>query len=136
MTLVKNFWLFLVWMGVILYLSFTPLSDWPKVTAFDKLYIDKIIHVCMYSILSFLLLRGIFRQQSNHLPRYPLVISSVLFCALMGATIEFLQPKLTMYRQFEWMDMIANASGAIGGYFLFSLLLKKQWLGIKWQPVN
>lgn len=90
----------------------------------------------MYSMLSFLLLRGLFRQQSNHLPRYSLLISSVLFCAAMGSTIEFLQPVLTMYRQFEWPDMVANAIGAVGGYVLFSLLLKKQWLGIKLQPVN
>ena len=136
MSLIKNFGLFVVWLGVILYLSFTPLTSWPKVTAFDKLYIDKIIHVCMYSMLSFLLLRGFFRQQSNHPPRYSLLISSVLFCAVMGATIEFLQPLLTMYRQFEWLDMIANSLGAFCGYFLFSLLMKKQWLGIKWQPVN
>lgn len=136
MSLIKNFWLFLVWMGVILYLSFTPLTNWPKVTAFDKLYLDKIVHVSMYAMLSFLLLRGFFRQQSNHLPRYSILISSILFCAAMGATIEFLQPMLTMYRQFEWLDMAANATGALVGYFLFSLLLKKQWLGMKWQSVN
>jgi len=123
-------------MGVIFYLSFTPLTNWPKISVFDKLYLDKIIHICMYSMLSFLLLRGFFKQQNNHVPRYSLLISSVLFCAAMGATIEFLQPMLTMYRQFEWLDMIANAIGALGGYFLFSLVLKKQWLGIKWQPVN
>lgn len=123
-------------MGVILYLSFTPLTNWPKVTAFDKLYLDKIVHVSMYAMLSFLLLRGFFRQQSNHLPRYSILISSILFCAAMGATIEFLQPMLTMYRQFEWLDMAANATGALVGYFLFSLLLKKQWLGMKWQSVN
>ena len=90
----------------------------------------------MYSMLSFLLLRGSFRQQNNHMPRYSLLISSVLFCATMGATIEFLQPVLTLYRQFEWLDMIANSIGALCGYFLFSFLLKKQWLGIKLQPVN
>jgi VanZ family protein len=136
MSVVKNFWLFFVWMGVILYLSFTPLTSWPKLTVFDKLYLDKIVHICMYSMLSFLLLRSFFRQQSNHLPRYSVLISSVLFCAAMGATIEFLQPVLTMYRQFEWLDMIANAIGALCGYFLFSLFLKKQWLGIKLQSVN
>ena len=130
MSLVKHFWLFLVWMGVILYLSFSPLSNWPKVTVFDKLYIDKIVHICMYSMLSFLLLRGLFRQQSNHLPRYSQLISSVLFCVTMGVTIEFLQPMLTMYRRFELFDMLANTIGAMGGYFLFSFLLKKQWLGL------
>jgi hypothetical protein len=77
------------------------------------------------------LLRGFFKQQSNHTPRYSLLFSSVLFCAVIGASIEVLQPMLTMYRQFEWADMVANATGALSGYFLFSWLKKKQWLGMK-----
>ena len=100
---------------------------------FDKLYFDKIVHVCMYAILSFLLLRGFFKQQSNHPPRYSVLISSVVFCAVIGAGIEFLQPVLTMYRQFEWADMMANATGTVCGYFLFSWFMKKQWLGMKLQ---
>jgi len=129
----KHFALFIIWFGIILYLSFTPLNDWPKVNMLNKLYFDKIVHVCMYAMLSFLLLRGFFKQQNSQQPRYPVLISSVVFCAVMGASIEFLQPMLTMYRQFEWADMVANATGAVSGYFLFSWLKKKQWLGMKLQ---
>src|ERR1043165_6097779 len=134
MILVKNFWLFIVWMAVIIFLSFTPLPGWPQVKTLEQLGFDKFVHICMYTMLSFLLLRSFFKQQNNHTPRYSIIISSALFCAIMGASIEILQPILTMFRKFEWLDMISDATGAVCGYYLFSWLIKKQWLGMKSQP--
>ena len=136
MSLLKNFLLFILWFGVILYLSFTPLTNWPKETFFEKLHFDKIVHITMYTVLCFLLLRSFFKQQNKQLPRYSVIIASVLFCVGVGTTIEFLQPALTLYRQFEVYDIIANSAGAILGYFVFSLLLKKKWLGMKTRTVN
>jgi VanZ family protein len=130
MNTVKNFWLFTVWFAVILYLSFTPLTGWPKVNLFQKLYFDKLVHISMYALLSFFLLRSFFKLK-NHVPSTSTVIGSVLFCMVVGASIEFLQPVLTMYRQFEWLDMVANAIGSLSGYLLFVFLMQKQWIGIK-----
>ena len=85
----------------------------------------------MYSILSMLLLRSFFLQQKRNAPSIATIILSVLFCAAMGAAIEFLQPLLTMFRQFEWMDMIANATGALTGFVLFTAFLKRHWMGMQ-----
>src|SRR5262245_18329994 len=102
----KNFWLFLTWFGIILYLSFTPLQNWPKIGTFEKLQLDQVVHIIMYGILCLLLLRGIFMQNHRTKPSLQAIISSIVFCALVGISIEFLQPILTMYRQFEIADMI------------------------------
>ncbi len=128
--LLKNFWLFFLWMVVILYLSFTPLSGWPKLGLFQKLYFDKLVHISMYAILAFLLLWAVYRFNHHAVLRTSVIISCIVFCALMGASIEFLQPILTQFRQFEWLDMMANATGSICGYFLF-LLIRKQWHAIE-----
>jgi len=136
MTLIKNFWLFLVWLFVILYLSFTPLTNWPQPTLFQKLYIDKVVHIFMYAALSFLLLRGFFLQQKKQHLRYALIVTSLIICAGLGVAVEFLQPVLTMYRRFEWMDMVANATGVVTGWLIFSWLLSKQWLGLKTMSTN
>src|SRR6187401_2270326 len=125
MSLLKNFLLFTLWLGVILYLSFTPLTSWPKETFFQTLHLDKIVHITMNAGLCFLLLRSFFKQQNNQLPRYSVIIASVLFCLGVGTSIEFLQPALTLYRQFEVYDIVANYTGALIGYFVFSLLTKK-----------
>ena len=42
MSLLKNFALFFIWMVIILYLSFTPLTNWPQETILQKLYVDKL----------------------------------------------------------------------------------------------
>ncbi|MEO6168861.1 MAG: VanZ family protein, partial [Chitinophagales bacterium] len=131
MLLLKNFWLFLFWMCLILYLSFVPLQDWPQPSIFQKLHIDKAVHFTMYAVLSFLLLRSIFRQQMKRLPRYGTRVAAVIFSAGAGVAIEVFQPLLTDYRQFEWMDMMANAIGAISGGILFNWLLSKGRMGLK-----
>jgi VanZ family protein len=115
----RNFWLFVIWFAIILYLSFTPLTDWPKVGEFEKLYFDKLVHVAMYGILCFLLLRGLFKQNGNSKASISSIIGSVIFCSAVGIAIEFLQPILTMYRQFEIADMIADTIGAIAVSFCF-----------------
>jgi VanZ family protein len=129
LNIVKNFWLFALWFAVILYLSFTPLTGWPKVNLFQKLYFDKLVHISMYALLSLFLLRSFFKIK-NDAPSHTTLFACVLFCVAAGASIEFLQPILTMYRQFEWLDMVANTIGSLVGYFLFTFFMKKQWLGM------
>src|SRR4030095_14201501 len=131
MAFLKHFGLFIVWLLIIFYLSFTPLTDWPQPSLFQKLYIDKVVHVFMYCLLSFFLLRGLFRQQKNDLLRYPTLAAAVAFCAMIGIAIEFLQPVLTMYRRFEWLDMVANAAGAVTGWLLCEGFKSLGWLGLK-----
>ena len=126
----KNFAFFLIWTCIILYLSFTPLPTWPAIKTLDQLAFDKLVHIGMYSVLSFSLFFGLFRQ--NHsVPKSLFILICIIYCALFGITIEILQPILTNYRQFEVMDMVANSIGSITGYFLFRLMLKKNWLGLK-----
>lgn len=129
MPLLKNFGYFLLWLILILYLSFTPLKDWPQPTIFQKLYIDKVVHLIMYSVLSFLLMRSIFQQQLRQQPRYETMFAALIFSAGIGVLIEILQPIITSFRRFEWMDMAANATGALSGILLFNWLLAKGRMG-------
>lgn len=130
MSYFKNFLLFTLWMIIILYLSFAPLKNWPQPSFLEKIYMDKLVHVFMYLTLSFLLLFGIARQQNTGSLRYAVMLLAASSCAGYGITIEILQPVLTMYRKFEWMDMVANAAGAFGGIIVFRKILLKRWLGL------
>ena len=122
----KNFWVFTLWLLVILYLSFTPLSDWPQPSIFQKIYFDKVVHIFMYSMLSLLLLRSLYRQNNHRELPPPSIIAALIFCAGLGVAIEFLQPVLTMFRKFEWLDMLANATGALTGFFLYRWFIEKR----------
>ena len=118
--LLKHFSIFILWLLIILYLSFSPLKDWPKSNFFDKIYLDKVIHLTMYSLLAFFLLIGILKQQNSQALRFTIMLWACSFCALYGIIIEILQPQLTMYRRFEWMDMAANVAGAFAGIVVFN----------------
>lgn len=85
----------------------------------------------MYSVLSFLLLRGIFLRQMKQMPRYQILLITFIFCTGVGVVIEFLQPVLTAYRKFEWLDMVANATGALGGIVIFRWLFSRSRFGLK-----
>lgn len=119
---------FLCWFCTIIYLSFTPLTDWPKLGMFEKLYADKLVHIVMYAVLCFLLLFGLARPGNQHPWSHELIIYGVVLCAGIGISIEILQPLLTKYRQFEWIDMAANAIGAGIGAFIFTKLVNKSFL--------
>ena len=115
-----------MWLGIIIYLSFTPLRDWPQPTIFQKLYIDKVVHITMYAILSILLLFAIWRQQKKQPLRYAQIVYVLIFTAGIGIAVEIFQPILTFYRRFEWLDMLANAGGAAAGWLIFKWIIYKR----------
>lgn len=126
--MIKSYLLFAIWLLIICYLSFVPLTNWPKSNLFDKLYFDKVVHIGMYAILSLLLLRGIHKQQINQAPRLGSMIIAIAFCIIVGCGIEALQPVLTRFRKFELLDMVANTIGSVSGYYFYKYLTGKSWL--------
>lgn len=124
----KPFAAFMVWLLVILYLSFARLYNFPQSNWVNELYLDKVVHFGMYAILETLFLFGFFQNtKPNDIPKMSLVIT-ILFGVSLGCSIEFLQPILTSYRKFEWLDMLANALGVLGGLYFFNRYLKKRIL--------
>jgi len=127
----KNFALFLIWFAIIIYLSFTPLPGWPKINTLEQLQFDKLVHIGMYAVFSFLLLRSFFIQQNRTAPSSIVTVSAILFCVAVGIAIEFLQPILTLFRKFEVLDMVADSIGAVAGFYVFKYFTKKKWFGLK-----
>ena len=71
--------------------------------------LDKIVHLCMFAGLSFLL------YWSRKAEGEPLPISAVLFSSSLAGLIEIAQSPLR-YRSGDWWDFIAGVLGAaIGG---------------------
>ncbi len=82
-------------------------------------YLDKIEHAIAYFVLTFLWLLK-FKKQSAKI----IVLITVV---LYGVLLEVLQFKLTDYRTFDYMDMLANAFGALLAFLVFKFLEKKQF---------
>ncbi len=86
-------------------------------------YLDKLIHILMYSILSLLLTVGLKKQGSYPQLRFKAVWVSLAICVVYGFFIEVLQLQIP-YREFELGDIIANTVGGGVGIGLFYLIYK------------
>ncbi len=90
--------------GTVFYLSLTPHP--PEPLSFNGA--DKLEHALAYGSLSLW-----FCQIYSGKVRFRVLLSLVA----MGVAIEYLQ-RMTGYRQFEYADMLANATGVMIGWGL------------------
>lgn len=82
-------------------------------------YFDKIIHVFLFGLLTFVWSRGLTKYgQQNAL------MISVVCCIAYGFVIEILQEVMQLGRAFEWLDIGADTLGVLLASSLF-LLLKR-----------
>jgi VanZ family protein len=112
----------ILWILLILFLCTLPSKDVPKVSWFDKLPIDKIVHFCLWGGTVFFLSIGYFRQH-RRITNLNLVIFALL-AALYGLAIELIQKYIATSRSFEWDDLLADTLGAFAGILAFKLFRK------------
>ena len=115
---IKKFWKPAVLLAVIIFLSLYPSSKLPKVPLFP--HVDKVIHICMYFVLTLFLVRP-FQTTGARFPYF----YSVLTCAIVGGMLEICQAVFTTSRSGSWLDEVANISGAILGALLFYTYTKR-----------
>lgn len=91
---------------------------------------DKLFHLCAYLILTVLWQWYYFaKTKSTRLKPYlSICVSTIIF----GIIIEILQEKLTTYRSFEYLDIVADTVGALLSIlilFLFKSKVMEAYLG-------
>ncbi|MEP1093918.1 MAG: VanZ family protein [Cyclobacteriaceae bacterium] len=106
---------FLVFLGILL-LS-TVLSIPVQIEGVG--YTDKLSHLFAYFVLIVTLL---FAFHKNGMLGTTSWMVLILACSLYGVALEFMQYSLFPNRYFEWLDALANVSGAIIGSLIFRLV--------------
>ena len=104
------------WLIMISILFFLPGSALPKENWFDKIYIDKWVHVGLFAVLIFLW-RSSFNWDINS---YNLLL--LLAAVLYGFLVEVVQLNWIPNRSFDMYDVLSDASGSIVGLLV--------WLGV------
>ncbi|MEP5613443.1 MAG: VanZ family protein [Cyclobacteriaceae bacterium] len=82
-------------------------------------YTDKLSHLFAYFVLIVTLLFAFYKNGMLGTTSWFILISA---CSLYGIALEFAQYSLFPNRYFEWMDALANVSGALLGSLLFKLM--------------
>ena len=109
----------LFWALTILIISSIPSKELPDFSFWKLFSFDKFVHVAMYGILSFQVMKGCVRQYANWWLRYNAVRVSLVFGTIYGGLIELFQENVLTDRHGDWMDLISNIVGTILGIFLF-----------------
>ena len=106
---------------VIWYLSlFTP----PKTELANVRFIDKWAHLLMYGALAFVLWMEDWRVRKAS-PSMPRALALYIGPVAMSGLIELAQAYCTTDRSGDWLDLAANAIGALAGIVLSGMLTRK-----------
>ena len=98
-----------------------PKSTEPEVSWLSKIpYFDKIIHVGLYAIFSYLILlsRGLHKLSINK----RIIFLVIILGLALGISIEFAQPLVD--RSCEFMDAVADFAGLTFGIVAFLFCMK------------
>jgi VanZ family protein len=108
----------LLWEVVILVLSGLPGHSIPRFKFLSHLGVDKIVHGCMYFILSFLLVNFFRTLKQGPFREHPAILA-ITIASLYGIGMEICQALIFTGRSAELADAAANILGAIIGAWAY-----------------
>jgi len=119
---IRKQWPAITWALFILIVTGIPGNQIPKIPTFlEWLSPDKMVHVFIFGILSYLMLYGTRLQYFKSKSRSYIVFTVVLISASYGLITELLQYYVFVGRSGNAFDFYANSLGAVAGgvaYFL------------------
>lgn len=119
---IRYFWKPLLWLAIICYALFIPADDLPLEPFFRIPHFDKIVHFGLFFVFCILLLRPIKRLSLNHYLLAPLI--SIILSAILETSQHF----LSVSRNSDIKDFIANSLGALSSVMVYYLFISdKKW---------
>ncbi len=111
-SILKKFIPAIVWFIVVTTLFLIPGSEFPQEDWFEKIYLDKLVHIVFIFLLVYLFYYPLRHQQYNWL--------LLLVCAgiLYGISIEFIQKYWVKGRSFELADIVCDIVGCALAYVI------------------
>ena len=107
------------WAILILILCGLPGKDFPKLTFLQWLRPDKIVHLILFGVQSYLLIKGFSLQDRIFTLKQNAAFWGVFLSITYGALVEVLQLTIFIGRSGDVRDAIANAIGAAIGLWFF-----------------
>ena len=113
-----------LWAGVIFLLILMPGQQMPEIG--DIFSFDKLAHLGVFCILSFLMIIGFTKQYTfSTLKKYPVRYSLIISSAY--ASVLELGQSIVPDRYANFYDMAFNLAGVFAGYILFLLIYKYKY---------
>lgn len=116
----------LAWALLIAALCLTPGKTLPEWEWADLLSVDKVIHMLLFGVLTYLLARGFRERTSNTWNDGRLLLLAGALSFGYGALMEVLQEIPVLNRNGDLVDLTANTIGAVAGAWLVRRLWAKR----------
>ena len=118
----KKYWKIILWASILCLLSLGNTNKIPKIHRINIPHLDKIAHLGMYFIFSFLLYTSFSRGSAGkNFWKMTICLAITLF---YGALMEILQYLLTNYRTADKYDMLFNSIGAVLGIIGYNIFYR------------
>ena len=116
----------LLWALFILIICGIPGDDFPRLDFLDWLRPDKLVHLFIFGLLCYLLIRGFLKQEAIGFLKSNPNVWAVCISIAYGVLIEVLQEYIFIHRSGDVRDAIADAIGAFIGLWCFHFVRKKK----------
>ncbi len=104
----------IAWFFFVLVLLCLPGSDIPTVEGWiNKIYLDKWVHVGLFTILAFLFMLPFIRTTLSIKEKWHYLLKIAIAVSLWGLTSEFIQKFFIPGRSFDLFDWSADSLGAL-----------------------
>jgi VanZ family protein len=110
-----RFFIAFLWLIIVTILLTLPGSAFPKENWFDKIWLDKWIHIFLFAGLVFLWARAVGKN-------YPMI---AILALLYGIGMEFVQLYFVRNRSFDKGDIAGDGIGALLGWLFVWYRYKK-----------
>jgi VanZ family protein len=115
------------WFFLVLILICLPGSSFPKTDDWlDKIFFDKWVHIGLFSILAFLLMRPFVNSSLPQKDILQTIFKIALSVSIWGLATEFIQKYFTFHRSFDLWDWAADTAGALLAFIVCKKMMKKK----------
>ncbi|MDK2978947.1 MAG: hypothetical protein PWP52_1661 [Bacteroidales bacterium] len=120
-----NYWKPILISLLILYGSITSGKSLTIISLFNFPYMDKVIHMFMYFILSLTILASLIR--SGKRKKMDHIIITFVWVVSYGMLMEVFQFYLTQTRSADILDILANTTGCILAILIYHYIKNTWW---------
>lgn len=111
----KYNWPTIAWAALIWALCTIPGSDLPEIGFWEHLGVDKIVHLGLFVVFIYLMLRGFNKQTSFSILSQRSVVIALALTIFYGAMMEVFQDLAFVERTADPWDFAANTAGCLLG---------------------
>lgn len=116
----KYFYIGICWFFIVLILLLLPSEHLYHNNNLGKINFDKLVHIFIFALLALLFL---FYKKSAPTSTHKTIVIFVILYGIFLEIIQYSFPQL--HRSFDWLDILADATGTLLAYFIFNLKNKK-----------